>query len=301
MGKSWVDDETERLPVANRRLYSRTCCGKGYRDVHCRMLGKQLFDELARQFAARSAPRNSAPKFAKAPGTLSNPPNERTRALEPNVGTLLYLISLGVVATATMVVFLGLGFFLLVVHPNEELNSGSSARDRGIEVEPRRADIVSRLETDAATSTVQTERPDPAVASAPSAQPPEAQGVLPPADRSTASASSPASPTNRAAANATFGASSSQEPRGLRSNADEAALVTPTEVTHAKRTGIGQHRYAGARKHWARISQPGANSRPPPAISGPERAWHWIVQSATGILASLSPPPLQPPPGFRTR
>jgi hypothetical protein len=129
-------------------------CGKGYREVHCRMLGKQLFDELARQFVARSAPRNSGPKSAKAAGTLCDPPNERTRALEPNVGTLLYLISLGGVATATVAVFFGLGF-LLLAHPDEELNAGSSARDRGIEVEPRRADIVSRPETDAATSAVQ--------------------------------------------------------------------------------------------------------------------------------------------------
>ncbi len=43
--------------VANRRLYSRMRCGKGYRDVHPRMLGKQSFDKLARQLAARSAPR----------------------------------------------------------------------------------------------------------------------------------------------------------------------------------------------------------------------------------------------------
>jgi hypothetical protein len=124
---------------------------------------------------------------------------------------------------------------------------------------------------------------------------------LPPASSDMASGSLPTLATDTGSANATSDASSSQEPRGLRSNADEAALVTPTEVTHAKRTGIRQHRYAGARKHWSRISQPAANSRPPPAISGPERAWHWIVQSATGILASLSPPPSQPPPGFRTR
>jgi hypothetical protein len=124
---------------------------------------------------------------------------------------------------------------------------------------------------------------------------------LPPASSDMASGSLPTFATDTGSANATSDASSSQEPRGLRSNADEAALVTPTEVTHAKRTGIGQHRYAGARKHWAGISRPGPNNRPPPAISAPERAWRWIVQSATGILASLSPPPSQPPPGFRTR
>jgi hypothetical protein len=33
------------------------------------------------------------------------------------------------------------------------------------------------------------------------------------------------------------------------------------------------------------------NDRPPPPLSGPKKAWRWIVQSATGILASLSPSP----------
>ena len=264
--------------------------------MHSRILGKQWFDELARQFVARSAPRNSGPKSAKAPGTLSDPPNERTRALEPNIGTLLYLISLGVVATATAVVFFGISFFLLA-HPDVELIAGPSARNGGGEVEPQRADLVPSPNKDATALNAQAASA-PAV---PPAQPPEAHEDLPSASSDVASGSLPTFATDTGSANATFGASSSQKPRGLRSNADEAALVTPTEVTHAKRTGIGHHRYAGARKHWARISQPGANSRPPPAISGPERAWHWIVQSATGILAALSPPPSQPPPGFRTR
>ncbi len=87
--------------------------------MHRRMLRKQSFDELARQFAARSAPRNSAPKSAKAPGTLSDPPNERTTAPEPNVGTVLYLISLGVVATATVVVFFVSASFCLPILAKE--------------------------------------------------------------------------------------------------------------------------------------------------------------------------------------
>ena len=96
-------------------------------------------------------------------------------------------------------------------------------------------------------------------------------------------------------------ASSNRELWGLRSNADDAALATPSAVPRAKRTGIGRHRHSGARQHWAGVSRAGTNDRPPPPLSGPEKAWRWIVQSATGILASLSPPPSQPPPGFRTR
>jgi hypothetical protein len=257
-------------------------------------LATGLFVELAQQLEPRSSRRNSGSQPTKAPGALSDLPNEGTTTPEPNLGTLLYLISLGVVATATVVVFFGLGFFLLA-HPNEELIAGPS--DRGVEVEPQRADLVPSPNKDATALNAQAASA-PAV---PPAQPPEAHEDLPPASSDVASGSLPTFATDTRSANATFGASSSQEPRGLRSIADEAALVTPTEVTHAKRTGIGQHRYAGARKHWAAVSRPGVNSRLPPAISAPERAWHWIVQSATGILASLSPPPSQPPPGFRTR
>jgi hypothetical protein len=276
--------------------------GKGYRAMYGLMLGKQLFDELVRQLVPRSVPQNAGSRSAKTPGTLSDPPNERTRAPKPNVGTLLYLVSFGVVAIATIVVFLGLGFSLLV-HPNEELNAGRSAGDRGIEVEPRRADIVSPPETDAATSNVQAKLPHPA-APAPSVspvRPPEAQAVLPPADRSKAWAYVPASPATTVAANATSDAASSQEPPGLRSNGDDAALAAPTGVPHAKRAGIGRHRHNGARKHWVAVSRAGTYDRPPPPLSPPEQAWRWIVQSATGILASLSPPPSRQTLGFRTR
>jgi hypothetical protein len=256
------------------------------------MLGKQSFDELARQFAARSAPRNSGPKSAKAPGTLSDPPYERTTAPEPNVGTLLYLISLGVVAIATVAVFFGLGFFLLA-RPDEELIA--DARDRGVEVAPQHADLVPPLNKVPAPFPAQT-APAPSVPPEPS---PETHEVLPPASKDAALGL--ASATDTRAANATSNASSSQDQPGLRSNADEAAFATPTEVPRAKRTGMDRHRHAGARKHWAVVSRAGTNDRPPPPLSGPEKAWRWIVQSATGILASLSSPPSQPPPGFRTR
>jgi hypothetical protein len=253
----------------------------------CRTLGKQVFDELAQQLASR----NSGPQSAKAPGAPSDLPNEGIRTLEPNLGNLLYLISLGVVAIATVAVFFGLGFFLLA-HPDEELIA--DARDRGVAVAPQRADLASPPNKDAAPFPAQT-APAPSVPPEPSS---ETHEVLP-ASKDTASGL--ASATDTGAANATSNASSSQDQPGLRSNADEAALATPTEVTHAERTGMGRHRHPGARKGWAALPRPGANVRPPPAISGPERAWHWIVQSATDILAALSPPPLPQADGPKTR
>jgi len=105
-------------------------------------LATPLFVELAQQLASRSSRRNSGSQPAKAPGALSDLPNEGTTTPEPNLGTLLYLISLGVVATATVVVFFGLGFFLLA-RPDRELIA--DARDRGVEVAPQHADLVSPL------------------------------------------------------------------------------------------------------------------------------------------------------------
>jgi hypothetical protein len=103
------------------------------------------------------------------------------------------------------------------------------------------------------------------------------------------------------AANTTFDASSSQEQPGSGSNADEATLGTAAGVTHSKGTGIGRHRHDGARKHWAGLTRTGAKDGHPPSVSAPEKAWRWIVQSATSVLAALSPPPSRQAPGLRTR
>jgi len=264
----------------------------GKRD--CQMPRKAPATRLFAELAQRLAPRNSGSQFGETPAALSDPPNGGTMALEPNVGALLYLISLGAVAIATVVVFFGLGFFLLA-RPNEGLIAGPEARDRSVTIEARPPDLAPSPDKDGASSATQTA----SASSVSPAQPERHYGVLPPASDDTAPGSAIAADTR--AAKATFGASAGQNVPQLGSNGGQAALATPAGITHAARAEIGRHRHAGARKHWARISQPGAYSRPPPAISGPERAWHWIVQSATGILASLSPPPSQPPPGFRTR
>src|ERR1700745_2323770 len=95
-------------------------------------LPTRLCVELAQWRASRSSRRNSGSRPAKAPGAPSEPSNERTTAPEPHVGTLLYLISFGVVATATAVVFFGISFFLLA-RPSEGLTVNPSARDRGVE------------------------------------------------------------------------------------------------------------------------------------------------------------------------
>jgi hypothetical protein len=226
-------------------------------------LATPLFVELAQQLASRSSRRNSGSQPAKAPGALSDLPNEGTTTPEPNLGTLLYLISLGVVATATAVVFLGLAFFLLT-RTSEGLTVDPRARDRGVEIEPRRPDPVPSPGLDAALSTVQTPARSVFLEKRPG--PPD---VLPPATKDTASGLASAADTGEA--NATFDGSSSQEQPGLRSNADEATLATPTGLTHASahhkmapRTGS----IANQLNHEELARLQTGSSMPPPAPMG---------------------------------
>jgi hypothetical protein len=252
---------------------------------------RHLFDALALPFARRSAPRSFDPQSPEVSGTLSDPPNARIRAPEPNLGALLYLVSLAGVATATVVVFFGLGFFLLT-YSGEKLIAGPDARERGIEIRPRPSDLAPSPNRNAAPFTAHPEVSRPATAAAlvaPPEQGPEAHEVLPSWD--TSGGSLPAPPAASVAASATFDTSPSQERAGLRLNSGEATLATLPGIAHAKRIGIGRRHHDAARRHWAGIAHPGAKGLPPPSVSGPEKAWRWIVRSATGVLAALSPAP----------
>jgi hypothetical protein len=181
-----------------------------------------------------------------------------------------------------VVVFFGLGF-LLLAHSNEELIAGPDAHDRGVAIAHRSFDPPASPDKDGALSTTQ----EASTSSIPLPQIQEPHSDV--ASKEKAVGSAPVT----AVANAIPDASVSLNQPALRSNTAEAAAATPAGNTNAKGTGIGRHRHVGARKHWAGISRPGANRPPPPAISGPERAWHWIVRSATGLLAAISPPPFR--------
>jgi hypothetical protein len=160
-------------------------------------------------------------------------------------------------------VFFGLGFFLLA-HRSEGVTVDPGARDRGVEIEPRRPDPAASPGLDATPSTVQT----PARSVFPE-KPPEAPDVSPPASKDTASGLASAADTGEA--NATFDGSSSQEQPGLRSNVDEATLATPTGVTHASahhkmapRTGS----IANQLNHEELARFQTGSSMPPPAPMG---------------------------------
>ncbi|MFL5268397.1 MAG: hypothetical protein ACJ8AH_17690 [Stellaceae bacterium] len=209
-----------------------------------RTFATRLFDRLALQRASRSAPQTLDP--TQYPATTGR-----------NLGTLPFLFSFAVVATAIIVVFFGFSF-LLLSHSKEQPIAGSGNRDPGVEIEPPRVDSAPPPDKDAAPVTVQAGLPDTVTPSPPSAlaaPSPEARQVLPPEGRD-------ASPANS---------------RG---------------IAHAKNTGNGRHPQNGVRKRWAGVSRPGSKSLPAPSLNPPERAWRWIVRSATGVLAALSPPPL---------
>ena len=104
-GRSGFDGESGRFPIATRRLYSgNALTEEGDREMPRRTLATRLFDELAQRLALRRAPRTSDPETAEIPGRLPDAGNGRTAAPEPTVGTLFHLVSLGVVATATVAV-----------------------------------------------------------------------------------------------------------------------------------------------------------------------------------------------------
>jgi len=258
-----------------------------------RRLATELFGALARALARSNELRASDPQSAEITGKRSVPPDECAKALEPNFGDLLHLFSLGIVALPTVIVFFGIGF-LLLAHPNEQLIAGPDVGDRGVESAPRPPDLAPSPDKVGALSTTQTA----SASSVPPAQISEHSDVLPLASKERAVGSAPA--TDTAAVNAIPDAAASANRPALRSNTAEATVATPAGNANAKGTGIGRHSHVGTRKDWARISRPEANRPPPPAVSGPERAWHWIVQSATGILAALSPPPPRPGRGLET-
>jgi hypothetical protein len=258
-----------------------------------RIFATQLLDELPQQLTPRSVPRTSDPAgFFDTPveksGLFSETGNKRTAAPQLTIGTLLYLVSLGMVAAATVGAFFGIGF-LLLAHPKEEPIAGAGTRDFGAEVSPWRSSLLPRPDN-AASPPPETELPDPTAAAAHPVPPPQglsAREVLTSGYHETGQSSEQRSTTANAPASTTNDASSGQTVPVLGSTTAQAALIAPIRVTHA--AGVGRHRREGARKHWAAVSRSGPAGRAPD-FSRPEPAGRWIVQSVSRILASLSPP-----------
>ena len=224
--------------------------------------------------------------LATAPSTST--PSTRAAAQRLPVGILLYLISVGLVAAATIAVFFGTGFFLLAHHV-EETTSRSDSSDHGTEIKSSSSGVLQHFHNDDPRSLVEAELPRP-VAAAALAMVPFAQGpaayLAPPLENSEAARSSlPRSPVGEAPVSAAGVASSTEKVLVLRSAAPAATLAPPAQAVPAPRskrrtaTLIPPSKTIAAqrsRMHTGALTQP---SQTVPA------------QRSTGREATLSPLP----------
>ncbi len=175
--------------------------------------------------------------LAASPSTSTPPTRGAARRLP--VGTLLYLISAGLVATATIGVFFGTGFFLLAHHA-EQTTAGSGSRDHGTEIKSSRSVVFQHSRNDTRRALVETELPRSVTAAAlpivPFAEGPAAYQALPLETREAARSSVPGSPVGEAPLSAVGVASSTDKVPVLRSAAPTATLTPPAQTVRALRS-----------------------------------------------------------------
>src|ERR1700736_6538322 len=141
-------------------------------------------------------------------------PSRRNMAAGLPVGILLYLVSVGLVAIATIGVFFGIAFFLLA-QPKEELITGSGTRDRDTKTEMPRSAAAAALPV------------------SPLAQRPAVGEAVPQQESNSARGSVPVSPDGEASASAARGAMPSGEVLALRSTSGEATIIAPAQTASA--------------------------------------------------------------------
>jgi predicted lipid-binding transport protein (Tim44 family) len=107
------------------------------REMHGEIFANLSFGELAQQLRRGRAEPDRAGSAGRLAAEASPPMRHMAAAGRP-VGNLLYLVLVGVVASATIGVFFGIGFFLLV-QPSREVIANLVARDGGIETDPLRS------------------------------------------------------------------------------------------------------------------------------------------------------------------
>ncbi len=175
--------------------------------------------------------------LAAAPSTST--PSTRAAAQRLPVGILLYLISVGLVAAATIAVFFGTGFFLLAHHV-EEATAGSDSSDHGIEIKSPRSGVFQHFHNDDLRALVETEFPRSVTATAlpivPFAQGPTAYQAPPLENSEAARSSVPGSPVGEAPMSAAGVASSTEKVPVLGSAAPTATLTPPAQAVPALRS-----------------------------------------------------------------
>jgi hypothetical protein len=245
------DGKLDGDEVAWRETHLRGNCEGVWRDAP-----PNICNPIARRAAATAHAAKCAPNLrsgrvlrytCREVGPLFGNRQQAHRRAAAYDCTLLYLVSLGMVAAATVGAFFGIGF-LLLAHPKEEPIAGAGTRDFGAEVSPWRSSLLPRPDN-AASPPPETELPDPTAAAAHPVPPPQglsAREVLPSGYHETGQSSEQRSTAANAPASTTNDASSGQTVPVLGSTTAQAALIAPVRVTHA--AGVGRHRREGARK-----------------------------------------------------
>ena len=105
------------------------------------------------------------PDSGHAASPSSTTPPARAAAQRLPAGILLYLISVGLVAVATIAVFFGTGFFLLAHHV-EETTAGLDSSDRGTEIKSSSSGVLQHFHNDDSRALVETEFPPSITAAA---------------------------------------------------------------------------------------------------------------------------------------
>ena len=187
--------------------------------MYGRIFANLSFGELAQQLRkGRAEPDRAGSAKRLAPG--ASPPTRHTAAAGRPVGNLLYLVFVGLVASATIGVFFGIGFFLLV-QPTREVIASLGTHDRGIETDPLRSSAFPSQNSDE----LPADRPTVAT---------------PPEESVAVQAAAPVSADGQASASAAKGVTPSRvhaRPRRIRA-ANRNRTLDPTQRAAWREYGI---------------------------------------------------------------
>ena len=219
--------------------------------------------------------------FAAAPSTSTRP--TRAAAARLPVGILLYLVSAGLVATATIGVFFGAGFLLLAHHATET-TAGSGSRDERTETKSLRSGVFQHSDDDARRVLVAAA----ALPIIPFAEGPAAYQALPLESSEVERGSVPGSPVGEAPVSAAGVASSTEKVPVLRSAARMAIRTSPRQAVPAPRS---KARTAILTPPSKTVTTPGSSPRKGTLTPSSQTV---PAQRSTG-RAATSTPPLQTP------
>src|SRR5713101_3132775 len=246
-------------------------------------------DMLAEKWDTRPDTGNQRPHpdSGHAASPSSSTPPTRAAAQRLPGGILLYLISVGLVAVATIAVFFGTGFFLLAHHV-EKTTAGWDSSDHGTEIKSSSSGVLQHFHNDDPRAPVETEFPRSITAAALPIVP-FAQGSAayqaPPLENSEAARSSvPGSPVGEAPVSAAGVGWSTEKVPVLRSAVPTTTLTPSAQAAPALRSkGRTATLNPPSKTTAARRSRMHARTVIPPSQTV-------LAQRSTGREGTLTPP-----------